>query len=221
MGTHFSEFVPFLTKLLSPIDAEKVRHNLCLVCYGFENEVHPVQPRPHGNSKGKQPYTRTQRSTIEKMKSCSSLSVKDTMTSVIDEVGGLVNARSVGSIPKSREQVSYYKSKGKTNTGKSEDVLYNVMLQCKSSDPTNAFVRAVVAAPEPMAVLCTDQQLDDMVRFLTNPAEFSIMGVDPTFNFGDFNATPIVYRNLLLQHRTKGHCPIMLGRPSSKEIFFL
>ncbi len=82
------------------------------------------------------------------------------------------------------------------------------MLQCKSSDP---FVRTEVAAPEPMAVLCTDQQLDDMVGFLTNPADFSVMGVDPTFNFGDFNVTPIVYRSLLLKHRTKGHCPIMLG----------
>ena len=76
------------------------------------------------------------------------------------------------------------------------------MLQCKSSNPSDAFVRTVVAAPEPMAVLCTDQQLDDMVRFLTNPAEFSIMGVDPTFNFGDFNATPIVYRNLLLVRKS-------------------
>ena len=42
--------------------------------------------------------------------------------------------------------------------GKSEDVM---MLHFKSSDHTNAFVCAVVAAPEPMAVLCTDQQLDD------------------------------------------------------------
>ena len=60
------------------------------------------------------------------------------------------------------------------------------------------FVRLVVAAPEPMEVLATDQQ-------------FAIMGVDPTFNFGDFNVTPIVYRNLLLEHRTKGHSPLMLG----------
>ena len=81
------------------------------------------------------------------------------------------------------------------------------MLQCKSS-ATN-FVRAVVAALELMAVLCTDEQLDNMVRFPTNPAEFSIMGVDPTFNFGDFNANPIMYRNLL-EHRTKGHSPVML-----------
>ena len=73
------------------------------------------------------------------------------------------------------------------------------------------FVRSVVAAPETMEVLATDQQLNEMVRFLTNPVELAIMGVDPTFNFGDFNVTPIVYRNLLLEHRTKGHSPLMLG----------
>ena len=95
------------------------------------------------------------------------------MATVTEEVGGLVNARSMGSLPKSREQVSYYKHRDKgecstaSNRSKSEDVLYNVMLQCKSSNPSDAFVRTVVAAPEPMAVLCTDQQ---MVRFLTNPA---------------------------------------------------
>ena len=145
------------------------------------------------------------------------------MTTVIDEVGGLVNARSVGALPKSREQVSYYKSKAKScsssNTGKSEDVLYSVMLQCKSSDASNAFVRAVVAAPEPMAVLCTDQQLDDMVRFLTNPADFSIMGVDPTFNFGDFNVSQ---SSFAAPHQRAQSCHVRTNfSASSKEIFFL
>ena len=62
-----------------------------------------------------------------------------------------------------------------------------------------------------MAVLATDQQLNDMVRFLTNPVEFAIMVVDPAFNFGNFNVTPIVYHNLLLEYRTKGNSPLMLG----------
>ena len=69
---------------------------------------------------------------------------------------------------------------------------------------------AVAAAPEPMAVLATNHQVDDMVRFLTDPVDFSIMGVDPTFNFGDFNMTPTVYHNLLLDHHTRGYCPVML-----------
>lgn len=62
-----------------------------------------------------------------------------------------------------------------------------------------------------MAVLCTDQQQDDMVRFLTNPLNYVIMGVDPAFNFGDIYVTPIVYQHLLLEHRSRKNHPIMLG----------
>ena len=62
-----------------------------------------------------------------------------------------------------------------------------------------------------MAILASDRQLDDMERFLTNPIEFAIMGVDPTFNFGEFSVTSIFFRNLLLEHRTKGNCPLTLG----------
>ena len=58
------------------------------------------------------------------------------------------------------------------------------MLWWKStdSDSDDAFVQKVVAAPEPMVVLCTNQQLNDMKRFLTDPSQQSCMGVDPTFN---------------------------------------
>ena len=37
------------------------------------------------------------------------------------------------------------------------------------------------------------------------------MGVDPTFNLGDFSVTPIVYQHLLLRHRQGGKSPWMLG----------
>ena len=62
-----------------------------------------------------------------------------------------------------------------------------------------------------MTILVSDRQLDDMERLLTNPIDFAVMGVDPTFNFGDFNVTPIVLWNLLLEHQTKGNSPLMLG----------
>ena len=192
------------------LDEKRIRHNLCLVCYGFDDTPHPITPRPHGNSKGKQAYVRTLKSTKDKMSGSSSNSLKGTMTEVIDDVGGIINTRSAGALPRNSQQVAYYKSKQKL-TDHNADVLYNVMLQCKASIPGKEFVRTVVAAPEPMAILVSDQQLDDMVRFLTNPIEFAIMGVDPTFNFAEFNVTPVVYRNLLLEHRAKGHSPVMLG----------
>lgn len=105
----------------------------------------------------------------------------------------------------------YHQLRNKQATSRN-DALLNVMLQCKSTDPDSdeAFVQSVVTAPEPMAVLCTNQQLDDMVRFLTKPSH-SIMEVDPTFNFGDFNVTPIAIHYLLLEHRKEGHSSVLLG----------
>jgi hypothetical protein len=45
------------------------------------------------------------------------------------------------------------------------------------------------------------------VRFCTNPAKFSVLGVDPTFNFGKFYAT---YRHLLLCNNNGVH-PVRIG----------
>ena len=50
-----------------------------------------------------------------------------------------------------------------------------------------------------MEVLCTNQQLKDMGRFLTDPSQHTVMGI------GDFNVTPIAFRYLLLEHRNEGH----------------
>ena len=113
-----------------------------------------------------------------------------------------------GSLPRNEKQVLYYKKCSASKGDSTKDILYNVILQCKSS---NSFVWSVVAAPQPMAVLCTDQQQDDMVRFLTNTLNYVIMGVDLAFNFGDIYVTPIVYQHLLLEHRLRKNHPIMLG----------
>ena len=62
-----------------------------------------------------------------------------------------------------------------------------------------------------MAVLCSAQQLNDVVRFCCDSYNFSILGVDPTFNLGDFSVTPTVYRHLLLQDPRTGKSPLLLG----------
>ena len=67
------------------------------------------------------------------------------------------------------------------------------------------------AAPDPALVLATDQQLDDMERFCTCADEFCVATVDPTFNLGDFDVTPLTYRNLLLETKRPGNYPIFLG----------
>ena len=78
-------------------------------------------------------------------------------------------------------------------------MLYADMLRCKNSEGHEHFVQDVTCAPEPMAVFATDQQLLDLEGFCCDPFNLSIVGVDPTFNLGEFSITPIVYRRLLLE----------------------
>ena len=60
------------------------------------------------------------------------------------------------------------------------DMLFVIMEQCKYAEKEHRFVQDVTCAPEPMAVLCTDQQLLDINRFCCDPFRFCIFGVDPT-----------------------------------------
>ena len=90
------------------------------------------------------------------------------------------------------------------------DTLTHVLHQCKeTSSSSDAFIRSVEAAPEPMCVLATNQQICDLQRF----SPFSALSIDPTFNLGPFYVTPTTYHNLLVETDRGGssHC----SRPSS------
>ena len=86
------------------------------------------------------------------------------------------------------------------------------MLQCKLAQGTSdAFVRDVKAAPDPLCVMFFDWQLSDLVRFLTDPVLFSILGADTTYNLGDFYVTPTTYKHLMLVDVTSHKHPTMAG----------
>ena len=70
---------------------------------------------------------------------------------------------------------------------------------CKLQD--GKFLRTAAACPEPIFLLTSNQQLDDLVHFCSDPKQFSVLTVDPTFSLGDFSVTCISYRNVLV----KGH----------------
>ena len=90
------------------------------------------------------------------------------------------------------------------------EMLFFIMEQCKSMEKKNRFIQDVTCAPEPMAILCYDQQLFDMERFCRDPFRFCVFGVDPTFCLGDLSVTPSVYRHLLEDPKSS-QSPLLLG----------
>ena len=94
------------------------------------------------------------------------------------------------------------------------DPLLAVILKCKEDDREdvkNSFVRKVVAAPEPAAVLFLDKQLDDISKFCCNNDYWSLLQVDPTFDLGQFSVTTSQYKNLLVVNCRTGEHPSMMG----------
>lgn len=99
---------------------------------------------------------------------------------------------------------------------------------CKLEESTaNPFVRIVEAAPQPMCVLASNRQLKDLEHFCTAEEEFSILGIDPTFNLGDFSVTVTTFKHLHLCNRKTGKSPVMLGpmlvhqKKDTQSYFFL
>ena len=61
--------------------------------------------------------------------------------------------------------------------------------------------------------LTVDWTLHDLARFCTNPKNFSILGVDATFDLGDFDVTVTTYRYLVLELKSSCHPkhPVLIG----------
>ena len=119
-------------------------------------------------------------------------------------------------LPRNIHQAKNFRKSQATGKGKGaavgkHDTLAEVMRRCKEeASDKQPFIRAVAGAPEPMCVMASEQQLQDMTRFCTDPDEFCVTTADPTFNLGPFDVTPLTYQNLLMRNKD-GNPPVMLG----------
>ena len=196
------------------------QYPIVMIIYKFDGITEQkVLVGPHAQSSKQKPFYRTAASVKTQLaKALEGKSPMDALDKVTQDKGGLLGATSVGQIPRNRQQayhLNHQRSRiaGMTNvltSGKGQDVLYITMEQCKLTEKEHRFVREVTCAPEPMAVLATDQMLRDIERFSCSPTEFSILGINPTFNLGDFSVTPILYQHLLIVN-AKEKSPWMLG----------
>ena len=193
--------------------------NLALVAYTFTTGVeHEVLVCPHGNSCSGQPYQKTLPSTLKQLKDTVMIEAKPAKSIVSAISGDLVDAHSAGEMLRNQKQVYNSRQSMKVKQQHSSpsqvqqtDVLYYLMEQSRRCYGDIQFVRDVKAAPEPMCVLATDTQLDNLVRFCTDHTQFAVLCIDPTFGIGEFNVTPIVFQHPMLESHRYGSSPIFLG----------
>ena len=191
---------------------------LTKVDYQFSGTEHSFTLKAHGSSRNaSKPYIRTQKSTITTLKEAVSTSQpRVAFDRVAEELGGMSCGSSSGSWPKDVKQA--YNLKSRTgckplNVAVTSDPYLALVMQCKedAKDQKTAYIRQVTCAPEPVVILTTDEQIDNLVKFCTNSVHFGVFAVDPTFDLGSFSVTTTTYENLHLISRRGGVHPVMIG----------
>ena len=190
------------------LDNDGNPHQYAFVVYYFPRGVLP-EIQPHGNSKDKSPYYPTLPSTCHVIKSeATRCGPKQAVSRVTAQVGGVMSITSPGQLPRNERQMKYFAKVSKSNPN-AVDELYSVMYEAKQQD--SSFIRDMKVLPEPAIILCSDYQLDDLIRFGCSDKEHCVVTVDPTFSLRSFEVTPITYRHLMLECRRSGKSPICLG----------
>lgn len=193
-------------------------HCYSFLQYQFTGGERKIKPKPHGNATAScRPFKPSEASTKTRLKELVQTNTpKVAVDLLLEEKGGIENIRSSGEFSRDRMQAANLrrdvKEKEKRITSSCSDPLLTVMDRCKleQRDPKLMFIREVSSAPEMLVVLANNLQLAEVKRFCTNPASFSVLGVDVTFNVGDFYVCLTTYRDLML--KTKSGChPVMLG----------
>jgi hypothetical protein len=196
------------------IDWEGKAYHLVFLRYIIKGSTPiDIKPMPHGNSKGKgSSYYRMKHSTkVNVMEAAKKMKPREAYHKLFKESGGIEGCQSVGDAPRNFKQILNMRYK-LSDPIPHKDSLYEVMKRCvEEQSRSEPFIRCVQAAPEPACVLASEYQLNDIVRFCTNQEQFSVLGVDPTFNLGDFAVTVTTYRHLMLASRRTGQPAIMIG----------
>ena len=193
---------------------------------GKEHEVDAVAP--HGNSKKDRGYKRVMESTRKALQTqhpLSKKSAKEILDGVYRDVGDVTKARSIGELPRGPTDVynarHAAKRKERCNNQANADqtevnTIWELLEKAKREEKDgegSVFIRECRIHPDFLVVLASDRQLQDLKHFCTNPHEFCIFGVDPTFNIFEENIslTVTTYRNLKLHKDVTKKPPVFIG----------
>ena len=185
------------------MDGESKSLPLTQIDYQFRSEVQAFTITPHGNSKSSnKSFIKTQKSALDDLKENVKHNLQpriamNSVNSVSENRGGINLAPSSGSILRNINQVyNLSKSKAKSLTQTmTNDPYLDLIIKCKQQcmDPKATFIQKVICAPGPIAVLCTENQLNNIEKFCSNEIKFGVFQVDHTFDLGPFSVTATAY----------------------------
>ena len=127
---------------------------------------------------------------------------------------GVTKVESLAQMPLGVRQAKYARrvvtSSQQQFGGEKDDEVLSVLYWMKEEG--NKIIQDVSFGRESLSiVLASDVQLTEMEKFCTEEMMFAVLQIDPTFNLGPYECTPISYQNLLLERESTGKSPVFVG----------
>lgn len=196
---------------------------LAVVQYYFEGVLEvPVKLARHGNAKKENasPYMRTSRPVLTKLKEkCSQETCRKAVDECFMEAGGSSGITVVADVPRDRKQAYNLKKKIAKENHRSKTPqrheFYDVLeLLNKGTFMRDfAFQRSTSKASrtQPRSFQATDFQLNQLTRICESEKYASVLGVDATFNCGNFFVTLTSFQHKMFVNKQSGKHPVILG----------
>jgi len=149
---------------------------------------------------------------------------------VHNSAGGITKASSASELPRNRRQVYNSQHFSASTSGRTTmvDPIFELIQQCQIDllPGGRKFIRCVNFDANPSCVLATDSQLQNLVRFCTNPGAACILGIDPTFNLGKFyvTVTTFIYSHVVDKVTNKSPTffgPIFVSTEKTYESYYI
>ena len=183
---------------------------MCLMVDVFDSAEKEFKVKPRGNAKNRKPYFCTSELTKDRLEELAKKHPpKEAFHKSLEESDRILQLTSAGGHACDVRQLTNIKQRNQESAGDDfVDLLQ--MLKEDARNPDTAFVRKVDNSSDPCVVLVSNQQLQDVERFCTNPAKLAILGINAKFTFGKLYVTLTMYCHWLLW--TKENChPVRIG----------
>ena len=188
----------------------KIVNDACLLQYHIASgeDTVEVQVLPHRNRKEgrSRPFHPTAKSTMEKIHQglTDSGSIAKVYRGIMKATGGPTHASNPGVLPRGKKQVS----DAKFARNSADDPVNDLLVYARHKE--NSPVLHHCDVPTDTWVLGTEVMCSDISHFITSEKLSYPLSIDPTFNMGPFEVTPVVYKHLFLKSRRTGKNPIFL-----------
>jgi hypothetical protein len=98
------------------------------------------------------------------------------------------------------------------SSGHSKDEIFDLLEKLKHhQEISDGILCDIIISSTPCAVLASKKQLENVLAFCCQSERFDVLGVDATFELGDFYVTITTYRNLLLINPRTQKPPVQFG----------